>query len=222
MNDTANPDEVSVEGVLDDATTLAWRRTLTAADILDALRRRHTGAHEATYKWAFFEEVRCATGWTGIRDGEQRIDAWAMCLWPSQKFVTNAYEVKISRSDYFNEVRKKPDKRLAAMKRANFFWYVTPKGLVSLTEVPEGCGLIEVHPPDPQSQYPVRRDRTYCVELKRAPFHQIEALNMPFIASVLRRAGTADDWHRKWKLATNEVGRLKRENEALRRRLEGT
>lgn len=51
-----------------------------------------------------------------------------------------AIEVKISRSDFFNDTSEKrePWKRIAGR-----FVYLTTPGLVSVDEVPEGCGLWE-------------------------------------------------------------------------------
>lgn len=66
------------------------------------------------------------------------------------------YEVKISRSDFFNDAKKKRDfykGRAVSMnkfdmlkngERVNYFYYVVPKGLVTPDEVPEFAGLAYV------------------------------------------------------------------------------
>lgn len=66
------------------------------------------------------------------------------------------YEVKISRSDFFNDGKKKIGfykgkvvnwnkfDMLQEGKRVNYFYYVVPKGLITVDEVPEFAGLIYV------------------------------------------------------------------------------
>jgi hypothetical protein len=51
-----------------------------------------------------------------------------------------AIEIKVSRSDFFRDTE---DKRKAWKAYTDRFIYVTPKGLVTKDEVPEGCGLWE-------------------------------------------------------------------------------
>lgn len=51
-----------------------------------------------------------------------------------------ALEVKVSRADFRRDT---DDKRRAWFEVADRFAYVTPKGLITKDEVPEGCGLIE-------------------------------------------------------------------------------
>jgi hypothetical protein len=52
------------------------------------------------------------------------------------------YEVKTSRADYLCEI-KQPLKRRIGLRYSNEFYFVTPAGLLSLSEIPVECGLIE-------------------------------------------------------------------------------
>ena len=117
---------------------------MTSAEVVEALRRRH--GHPG-YSWAFFAEVRCGTGWVGrgVRNPEQRIDAWAISLWPSRGVGPVAYEVKVSRADWLREL-KQPRKREQAMALSQEFFVAAPAGVVRVDELPAGCGLIEVSP----------------------------------------------------------------------------
>lgn len=59
------------------------------------------------------------------------------------------FEIKISRSDFFNDKNKTCGNLTKAEflqegKSTNYFYYVVPKGLVRLEEVPEYAGLIEI------------------------------------------------------------------------------
>lgn len=121
---------------------VATQATLLPADPLDskaivqALRSRHLGD-----SWAFFRELRVGTGYGS--GAEQRIDAWAMNLWPSSGLERVAYEVKISRGDFLTELRK-PQKRRFALLYSNYFYFAAPEGLIPAAEVPPEAGLIEI------------------------------------------------------------------------------
>ena len=107
--------------------------SITAEDVISALRLRHP-----FQEWAFFTEFNVMTGYSnGL------IDAMAINLWRSSKFLRIAYEVKVSRGDFLLELRK-PLKRRSALKWSNQFYFVVPKGLVKNGELPEEAGLIEV------------------------------------------------------------------------------
>ena len=149
---------------------------MRSSDIIDRLRLAHP-----VPRWAFFEELRCGTGFGGgyrltpdgkrvMSDTEQRIDAWAMDTWASREAV--AFEVKVSRSDWLREL-KKPEKREAAMRRSERFYFAAPAGLVRPEEIPEGCGLVEVG------------DRLRWTV--RAPKRQRAEFDREFVAMILRR-----------------------------------
>lgn len=60
-------------------------------------------------------------------------------------------EIKISRSDFYNDAKKKVGKYSKAEFLSNpdkfapnYFYYAVPKGLISLDEIPPHAGLIEV------------------------------------------------------------------------------
>ncbi len=71
------------------------------------------------------------------------IDALLVRNWSGKPlgFERIACEVKVSRGDFFRDTEIK---RAPWMSLAHRFAYVTPAGLVSAEEVPEGCWLIEV------------------------------------------------------------------------------
>jgi hypothetical protein len=91
------------------------------------------------------------------------------------------YEIKVSRSDFFHDADKQSEvfprafgepqrfENKHALLAARSprgpaqFWFVVPKGLIRLNEVPEWAGLIEVCP----GQQPY--GRLHEMELKKAP-----------------------------------------------------
>lgn len=158
----------------------------TESELLAALKHfRHSDPRQ----WVFVPRLRVGAGFGQVfrwRDRtlaeqvpnplervEQTIDAWAMDLWPSHNFRKFAYEVKVSRQDFFREVEH-PEKREAAVLLSNYFFFVTPPGLVSVLEVPGDCGLLYI-----------TSDR--CYTAKAAPRHQGPDPTWAFISSVLRR-----------------------------------
>jgi len=140
---------------------------IDSAFILNALRHKYPKDQHA-----FFEELRIGGGFG--KDSEQRFDAWAICYYPSKRNVTTCFEVKVSVSDFKVEIRN-PKKRRAGLRLSNEFYFVTPEGLLEITDIPVECGLIEV---------------TELGNLKvviPAPYRDIEPPTWMFMASVCRR-----------------------------------
>lgn len=138
--------------------------------LLKAIRRRHT-TYKGKPRGLLFFEMRTGTGWS---QGEpSRIDAFHMEETPSKSFLRTAYEIKISRSDFLSEIRK-PEKRKAAMRVSNKFFFVTPEGLVDPGEIPLDCGLLEL------------QDGTLRVVVK-APYRDSVPPTWGFFAAIARR-----------------------------------
>lgn len=127
--------------------------------------------HEPT-KWAFFDELRIGTG--KGKDSEQRLDAYAINYYPSKRNVTRCYEIKVSRGDFFNEI-KKPWKKRAGLRLSNEFYFVTPQGLVDIEEVPNECGLMEVD------------EKHEISTTLKAPFRDVHPPTWLFVSSICRR-----------------------------------
>lgn len=89
--------------------------------------------------WVYFHELRLGTGFRESAMGY--IDGYAMNCWGDCETI--AFEIKISRSDFKSEM-KNPSKRRTAMAFSNYFFFVTPAGLLFPEEIPVDCGLIEL------------------------------------------------------------------------------
>lgn len=126
---------MSAEEKLTRAEMSAW----TADRLADrVLARRHRQEYNGTSpRWIWFKELSTRTSFN-----PQRIDLWVMDTWGQMNAI--AYEVKVSRSDFARELAN-PTKREAAMAVSNQFYFAAPRGLIAPVEVPEGCGLVEVH-----------------------------------------------------------------------------
>lgn len=115
-----------------------------AFDLLNVIEMRHP-----TPEWVFIRELRMSTGADVRRqkrspDEGEYIDAFALNCWPSKHFQRVAYEVKVNRGDFLAEL-KNPDKREPFLRYSNLFYFVAPVGLIKPEEVPDECGLIEIH-----------------------------------------------------------------------------
>ncbi len=99
---------------------------------MKALKLRHADTQE----WVLLEELT-------FHDGT-RIDAFAFNCFRSKGFKRVAYEIKVSRSDFKNEL-KDANKRKSAMMFSDEFYFVAPKGMLHKYDIPEGCGLMEVN-----------------------------------------------------------------------------
>jgi hypothetical protein len=114
---------------------------MTSAEIIEALRRHHGLMRTwpmGTEPWAVIKEFKVGTG---LRV-ESRIDALAVKMgYPHERI---AYEVKVSRSDLLKELRN-PAKRHHAETVANRWVLATPPGLMKISELPLGAGLVEIH-----------------------------------------------------------------------------
>ncbi len=163
---------------------------LTSTDVLNILQKMYSGSG-----WVLIRELKLGTG-KAKRDPargqprriKQRMDAWAYNTWPSTPEIV-AFEVKVSRADFLAELAT-PEKRRAAMELSNRFYFVVgPDVLHSVSEVPEGCGLLVVDPNNPNlSDYPI-----HVVE---APWREIDEWSVPIpqhlLNSLIRRLGKAE------------------------------
>jgi hypothetical protein len=104
--------------------------TITAVDINNALRKRHT-------KDLWFEELRLSSGFAM----QGRVDFLAVSVSPSSGNKAVAYEVKVTRADFKRDTHAK---QRGARLYSDQFFYIAPKGTIPHTDVPDWAGLIEV------------------------------------------------------------------------------
>lgn len=110
---------------------------MTSKDILDAL--------EVYWPKKSYAHIREFRPYTGYKGDERRIDLWVIDRAPSAGMPAHAVEVKVSRSDWLNEI-KNPIKARLALAVSNFMWVAAPKGIVKIEELPHFWGLLEVDP----------------------------------------------------------------------------
>jgi hypothetical protein len=143
---------------------------LTAAQCLKAIHALHSDP----LQWAVFDEFYPGTG-TSSGSGT-RLDTFVVNCWPSGGYVSVAYEIKVSRQDFINEL-KQPAKRRFGLLISNQFYFVTPVGLLTVDEIPVECGLREVMP-----DLSIRHTKT-------APHRERLPASWALLAAVARRVG---------------------------------
>lgn len=121
-----------------------------------------------------FFEVSNATGY-GIKS---YADAVSMGVWPSTGHEIHGFEVKVSRSDFLNEM-KNPAKAMPIMQYCHRWSLVCPVNMVKLDEVPSTWGVYWF------KDGAIRKAR-------QSPILQAKPLTAEFVASLVRRAGDID------------------------------
>lgn len=122
-------------------------------------------------EYATFLEVGDATGARGSRWA----DAVSMACWPSRGLRIWGFEIKASRSDWLRE-KKNPKKSVAIQRFCHHWVLITPPDIIAPGELPETWGHM------------VFKGGRLVTEAK-APLLTPDALEPPFVASLLRCCG---------------------------------
>ena len=138
---------------------------MRAGDVRAALTRKFCAP-----EWAIFYEVAQGTGARGGRFA----DAVAMNLWPSRGCELHGFEIKVSRSDWLNEL-KQPEKSMPIQRFTDRWWIVTPTDVIKPGELPPTWG-----------HYIVKGNGLNVAT--EAPKLDREGPDRPFLAALLRRA----------------------------------
>lgn len=104
-----------------------------AEEVEDLLRERYSPP-----EWAFLPQVRSGTGYEA---GVRTADALAMGLWPSRGLDLHGFEIKVSRNDWLNEL-KRPSKAEKIARFCDFWWVVGPREVFLEEEIPSNWGLM--------------------------------------------------------------------------------
>lgn len=91
-------------------------------------------------EWVYLRQVRNATG---SPSQTRTADAIAFNMWPTRGLAIHGHEIKVSRTDWQSEL-KNPNKAELIASYCDYWWIVTPEGIVQLEELPPTWGLIEV------------------------------------------------------------------------------
>lgn len=110
---------------------------LTSADVLACLRTRF----EVSGRSVLVEQLADSTG----HDCSSWIDAAVVNLWPSDGLSIDAYEVKVSRSDFLREIQRPGKNQWCRDQLSSFSFVVSDAAIAKIDELPEGAGLLVVN-----------------------------------------------------------------------------
>jgi len=107
-----------------------------AADLIKLIRERYPANRPNGYQsHVVLEQVPDGTGMFQSR----WIDAVVFSLWASKGLYRIAFEVKVSRSDFISELQN-PIKHKWALECFHQFWFVAPKDVIQIEELPPNIG----------------------------------------------------------------------------------
>lgn len=106
--------------------------------ILDTLKKYYTSWNRGRSN-IIFPELRLGSGYCGV--AQRRIDLFIISS--NAGNTTTAFEIKVSRQDFLKDINNDLKQRGARLY-SNYFYYVTPKGLLKSEEIPVWAGLKEL------------------------------------------------------------------------------
>jgi len=153
------------------------------SDIRQLIRGRFRGTNFDAEAWMVLSEIRTTTGFksdwkSGEPFTEKYVDMMVFSCWPSRGYLRIVFEIKTSRADFLDEL-KKPEKRWLAMMYSHQFYFVAPEGIIKGKDLPKGCGWMEVKEKDGKLKLHI---------VWEAPVREASPMPPGLIASVIRRA----------------------------------
>lgn len=109
----------------------------SAEDLVNLIRRRYVTNDGAYNRHVILEQVPDGTGMFQSR----WVDVAVFEMFPSKGLTRFAFEVKVSRSDFLEELSH-PEKHLWCQDCFHEFWFVAPKDVIQLAELPPNIGWL--------------------------------------------------------------------------------
>lgn len=106
--------------------------------ILNYLKNYYTSYNRQRSN-VIFPELRLGSGYNDI--AQRRIDLFIISS--AQGNLTTAFEIKVSRADFLKDIKDNLKQRGARLYASNFY-YVAPKNMIKVEEIPLWAGLIEI------------------------------------------------------------------------------
>ncbi len=106
-----------------------------AEDLVSLIRSRYKTDSNGYNPCVVLEQVPDGTGMFQGR----WIDVAVFQMWATKGLSRSAFEVKVSRSDFLSELQH-PEKHFWCKECFHFFWFVAPKDIIQLEELPDGIG----------------------------------------------------------------------------------
>jgi len=124
---------------------------MLAEDLVALIRKRYPTESNGYNPCVVLEQVPDGTGLYQSR----WIDVAVFQTWASKGLTRSAFEIKVSRSDFLAELQH-PEKHAWCKECFHYFWFVAPKDVIQLEELPDGVGWMY---PRGQKLYTARASR---------------------------------------------------------------
>lgn len=108
---------------------------MIAEDLVTLIRKRYATEHNGYNPCVILEQVPNGTGMLHSR----WIDVAVFQMWTSNGLTRSAFEIKVSRSDFLSELQH-PEKHAWCKESFHYFFFVAPKDVIQLEELPDGVG----------------------------------------------------------------------------------
>jgi hypothetical protein len=177
---------------------LAKQMRLTASDVRGCIQS-HFGTGGERYAVLF--EVRNGTAWRANRS----VDAVVMSLWPSLGMELWGMEIKVSRSDWLNEL-KDPGKASEMFERFDRWYLVAPEHIVKIGELPPTWGWF------------IPEKGKLRVAREAAKNKKPKPIDRHFLAALMRRTAKTDDGFIDTMISEAVTAERARQNEEIERR----
>lgn len=146
---------------------------MTAEEIVELIKLKYKTTDDTYNPSVVLEQVPDGTGWAQRR----WIDVAVFQMWASKGLKRSAFEIKVNRSDFFRELQN-PAKYQWCIECFHEFWYVAPKDIIQIDELPAGAGFM----------YP--RGKKLCIA-KHASYNKNPHLDDVLLAAFMRAAHKA-------------------------------
>lgn len=111
------------------------KKTYRAEELVSLIRAKYPTSKNGYNVNVVLEQVPNGTS----RFQDRWIDVAVFKMWQSTGLTRSAFEIKVSRSDFLNEL-KQPEKHKWCLDCFHEFWFVAPKEIIQIEELPEGVG----------------------------------------------------------------------------------
>ena len=108
---------------------------MTAEELVALIRKKYKTDANGYNPCVVLEQVPDGTGMYQSR----WIDVVVFQMWASNGLTRTAFEIKVSRSDFLNEIQN-PQKHAWCRESFHYFFFVAPKGIIQVEELPDGVG----------------------------------------------------------------------------------
>lgn len=157
---------------------------MESKDLVEMIREKYPVMSDSYNVNVVLEQVPDGTG----ADQSRWVDVAVFKMWKMHGLTRSAFEIKVARSDFINELQH-PEKHQWCRESFHEFWIVSPKDILKQDELPVGVGWM----------YP--RGNKLCIG-KHAAMNDAPVLNDSLLAAFMRAAFKETDMYKRRKFET--------------------